>query len=430
MLAHHGEKEYEALTHGGGFYRNFFATLKAGTTLSGGGLERLFITGVSPIAMDDVTSGFNIGRNISLNRRFAEMLGFTEAEVRGLLEMYRDRGALDQDMDEALGIMREWYNGYRFSEDAGASMYNTDMVLCYLGESIPNQPAPRRPIDENVRIDYGKLRHLLVVNRRAAHAEARLNGNFDLLRHIVAEGSATTGLRTGFPVKRLDRRENFLSLLYFFGLLGIRDAAPGTVELRIPNQTVRHLMYGYLRDGFDDAGLFTTDPYGFHRLLDAMARRGEWRPALEYLGDALRRGTGIRDYIDGEKFVQAFLAMHFSLTQHFLIHPETELNFGYGDLYLEPFVARHPDIVYGYVIELKYLKREGSGGADGRVAAALEKAKTQLRRYLSDDALRRRHPPVTHIGLAAVFRGWALAACEAVHAEADAAGGPDVHLGG
>ena len=102
VLAHHGERAYRSLTHGGGFYRNFFATLKAGAERSGGGLERLFITGVSPVTMDDVTSGFNIGSNLSLKLEFNDMLGFTEAEVRGLLETYRDHGVLDQDVDVAL----------------------------------------------------------------------------------------------------------------------------------------------------------------------------------------------------------------------------------------------------------------------------------------------------------------------------------------
>ena len=95
VLAHHGEAAYQSFTHGGGFYRNFFAALKVGAEQSGGGLERLFITGVSPITMDDVTSGFNIGSNISLNPKFNEILGFTEDEVRSLLETYRGLGVFD-----------------------------------------------------------------------------------------------------------------------------------------------------------------------------------------------------------------------------------------------------------------------------------------------------------------------------------------------
>ena len=406
VLAHRGAETYRSFTHGGGFYRSFFATLKAGAERSDGGLERLFITGVSPITLDDVTSGFNIGSNISLNPRFNEMLGFTEPEVRSLLETYRELGVLDQEVDTALDVMREWYDGYRFSEDAKVRLYNTDMVLYYLKESIPNGPVPRRLIDVNVRIDYGKLRHLLVANRQ-------LNGNFDLLRHVIGEETADSEIQSSFPLERLDQRDNFLSLLHYFGLLSIRGVSRGMARLGIPNQTVKRLMYGYLRDGYRDVGVFSADLYEFSRLVRDMAYDGAWRPALEHLSAAITRQTGIRDYLDGEKVVHAFLAAHFSMTGHFVLHSEHELDKGYADLYLEPFVARYPDIACGYVIELKYLKRSEARD-ESAVAEKTREAAVQLRRYLADEGLHRHHPSVRHIGLAIVFHGWEVASCEAV----------------
>ena len=141
-----------------------------------------------------MTSGFNIGKNISLHPDFNEMVGFTKAEVRHLVETYRDLGVFDQDLDAALGIMGEWYNGYRFAKAAETDLYNTDMVLYYLDNSIPNQSVPDDLIDANVRIDYGKLRHLLVVGRQ-------LNGNFDLLREIIGEGQKDLPrIQPSFPV--------------------------------------------------------------------------------------------------------------------------------------------------------------------------------------------------------------------------------------
>ena len=414
VLAHHGREAYESFTHGGGFYRNFFATLKAGAGESGGALERLFITGVSPITLDDVTSGFNIGANVSLSPGFNDVLGFSEAEVRDLLATYRDGGALNQDADAALDVMREWYNGYRFAEDAGGDLYNTDMVLYYLKESISTERVPRRLIDVNVRIDYGKLRHLLVMNREAG---AHFNGNFDLLRHIAGEGGADADVNLGFPLERLVEPENFLSLLYYFGLLSIRGSANGRTRLGIPNQTVRQLLYGYLRDGYRDVGVFSVSHYQFSNLVVDMAYRGAWRPALEFLAEAIAAQTGIRDYLDGEKVVQAFLAAHFSLVGHFLIHSERELNKGYADLHLEPFLARYPDVRYGYVIEIKYLKR-GDGADKAAVEARLREARTQLEGYLAAPALRG-EPAVRHVGLAVVFHGWELAACEAVSDDDD-----------
>ena len=202
-------------------------------------------------------------------------------------------------------------------------------------------------IDPNIRIDYTKLRHLLLVNRRASAEARRLNGNFDLLRHVIGEGEAEADLRLSFPLERLDDPENFLSLLYYFGLLSIRGVSGGAARLGIPNQTVWRLMYGYLRDAYRDVGVFSVSHYHFSRLVRGMAYRGEWRPAVEYIAAAMAEQTGIRDYIDGEKVVQAFLAAHFSVVGHFLIHSERELSKGYADLHLEPFVARYSDIGYG-----------------------------------------------------------------------------------
>ena len=127
VLARYGEAAYHALTHDDGFYRTFFAALKTGT--DAGALERLFVTGVSPLAMDDVTSGFNIGRNLSLSPEFNAMLGFTEDEVREVLHTYHAAGAIGEDPDTAMAKMRRWYNGYRFAEEAEEDVYNTDMVL-------------------------------------------------------------------------------------------------------------------------------------------------------------------------------------------------------------------------------------------------------------------------------------------------------------
>ena len=119
------------------------------------------------------------------------------------------------------------------------------------------------------------------------------------------------------------------------------------------------------------------------------------------------------DTLDGEKVVHAFLAAHFSLVGHFLIRSERELNKGYADLHLEPFLARHPDVRYGYVIELKYLRRGEAADGDA-VASRLREARAQLRGYLADEGLRRLRPAVRHVGVALVFHGWELTACEAV----------------
>ena len=363
ILAEQGEEAYRTFTHGGGFYRNFFATLKAGTEQ--GALRRLFVTGVSPITLDDVTSGFNIGDNISLDPHFNEMAGFTEAEVRGVLERYRDVGAFAQDVDEALDIMREWYDGYRFARASRTTLYNTDMVLYYLMHSVRQGTMPDDLIDVNVRIDYTKLRHLLVVGKR-------LNGNFDLLRHLAGEERAEVRLQPSFPLERLAKRDNFLTLLHYFGLLSIRGAVGGETALGIPNRTVRHLMYGFLRDAYEDMDLFLLDAFELGPLLKAMALRGEWAPVFDKIAGRIERFTGIRDYIAGEKVLQGFLAAYLSLGETVRVPFRSRIRQGLCG----PATGAGPGAVPGHAPRLpgraqvpeagRAGERGAAGGAEGR----------------------------------------------------------------
>ena len=402
ILAWHGEDAYHAFTHEEGFFRAFFTTLKSGA--STGALERLFVTGVSPVAMDDVTSGFNIARNLSLSPALNAMLGFTEAEVRQVLRTYHDAGAIAQHPDDALATMRQWYNGYRFAEEADEDIYNTDMVLYYVAESLGRSRPPLRLIDDNVRVDYGKLRHLLTVGNK-------LNGNFDLLRTAMTDGRTECQVKQSFPQRELDDRENFLSLLHYFGLLSIRPDPPGEPELVVPNQTARQLLHAFLRDAYRDMGAFSVYIGDLERLMGRMARLGEWRPAVDFLAEAIRSQTSVRDYLREEKMVQGFLAAYLGATDHFLFSTEREFGKGFVDFCLEPFTARHPQARHGYLIELKYLKREVD---EAKLDASVAEAKAQLARYLADDYLRAQGPDVAYTGLAIAFHGWELAGCEAV----------------
>ena len=428
ILAHHGTNAYHELTHGSGFYRNFFAALKGGAGRSGG-LERLFVTGVSPITLDDVTSGFNIGRNISLLPEFNALLGFTEAEVRDLLQTYRKAGALALDEETALNVMREWYDGYRFAEDVTETVYNTDMVLYFLNAAMPNKPMPQDLIDANVRIDYGKLRHLLTVSRTRSErsdavrdetarpdeadptgeggSDVRLNGNFDVLRQVVGEGQADAEIQASFPLERLDQRDNFLSLLHYFGLLSIREANGGRTRLHVPNQTVRQLLCGHLRDAYDDVGVLSVDLLALSNALWRMARDGEWQPVFDFLRDAIAKQTSIRDYLAGEKIIQGFLAAYLGVSRHFLLRTEPELSKGFADISLEPLVAQYPELRHGFLIELKYVKR-GEDAREAKVQELVRDAEEQVRRYLADERLGRTYPTVQLTGLVLVFHGWEM----------------------
>lgn len=403
ILSHHGQSAYHQFTHGEGFYRNFFSTLKAGTTAGSGGIKRLFITGVSPITMDDVTSGFNIGKNVSRMPQFNEMLGLTEEEVQAILQEYQTAEVFNQDVEKTMDLMRNWYNGYRFSESATTVLYNTDMVLHYLSESVPNYPGPLELIDSNIRIDYEKLKHLMWINQQ-------LNGNFDRLKTIIEDGSIGSQLVSSFPLKEITRPQNFISLLHYFGLLTIERSQLSQIQFKIPNRTIAELMYGYLRSTYSEADIFRIDVDRFANLINQMALKADWKPAFTFLAEAIERQTSVRDYLEGEKVIQGFLLAYLNVTNVFLCRTEQEYAKGFADLVLQPFRGRYPQLQTGYLIELKYIKRQKSLKATV-VQNAIEEAQSQLQQYLQEASLQH-DSSVQYVGLILVFHGWEMVACE------------------
>ena len=161
--------EYKAETHGTGYLRTFFDTIKSGTESS---IERVFVTGVSPVTLDDLTSGFNIGTNYSLAYKFNEMVGFTEKEVREMLTYYSQHYEFHNTVDEIIGIIKPYYDNYCFAEEAygETTMYNSNMVLSFMYKYLDNRcRIPNRMLDENIRVDYNKLRMLIRKDKEFAH---------------------------------------------------------------------------------------------------------------------------------------------------------------------------------------------------------------------------------------------------------------------
>jgi hypothetical protein len=399
ILTTAGQTAYHSLTHGGGFFRYFFNFLKSATAGQTAGLARLFITGVSPVTMDDVSSGFNIGSNISQNAAFNEMIGFSELEVQALLAYYAAADALRLNLADTLALLRSWYGNYRFSEEATAQLFNSDMVLYFVKEAWGRTALPKNLIDQNIRIDYEKLRHLIAVDKQ-------LNGNFSQLQSIIETGEVVSEVVTSFPLERLRQPENFVSLLCYFGLLSFAGEKTGRPLLRIPNLTVRDLMYGYIRAGLQDVDIFRIDLWRLANLLNDMAYRGEWQAVFDFLTSEIQQQSSIRDYLNGEKVIQGFLLAYLNVTHFFLIWPEHEMGGGFVDLYLEPFLARYPDMGYGYLLELKYLAR--GEDSDARLQEKITQAAGQLQRYAHDERVRKVAGHVTMKYLILVYRGWEL----------------------
>lgn len=292
ILSTVGEEAYYNLTRGEGFFRTFFNILKGGTGRMRSPFNRLFMTGVSPITLDDVTSGYNIGGNISIDAIFNRMLGFTRRNVKEILDYYKSVDLIRHDPEILLEIMDQWYNNYRFSPDEDAYLYNSDMVLYFVKECFKTASIPRDLIDRNVRIDYGRLRHLIVIDKKG---KKEPNGNFSRLREIIEEGEIASKITKGFPLEEMDTEENFTSLLFYFGLLSIMGEKEGRPLLKIPNQTVRTLFYDYIIRVSRDIRLLDVNIGKLDTLLHGIAYHGNWRAFFDYFSKRMKDSISIRE---------------------------------------------------------------------------------------------------------------------------------------
>jgi hypothetical protein len=405
ILAEAGEKEFENLTHGSGFFRSFFNVLKWGTTDINSPISRLFITGVSPITLDDVTSGFNISDNISLDSDLNEIMGFTQAEVEAIIEYYRQTGKIRHSTPELLEIMNRWYNHYRFSRHYAREVFNTVHVLYFLKEYMKESQIPGTLIDQNARIDYMKLRHLIVIDKKGA---LQSNGNFSKLRQIMENDPIHSIIVDRFPVRKLVSPENFTSLLYYFGLLTITGSdEENKAILKIPNEAIKRLYYDYIKETYEETGILTIDLSRYETLMKEMAFSGKWKPLIAYLVGQMEKSMGIRDLITGEKAIQAFLNVYLGLSALYLVYSEKELKKGCADLVLEPFLAQYPLLKYSYLIEIKYIKPLAKKKTllQEKIKEVKEEAESQLDKYSRDEKFQKITGTTTLKKLVLIFCG-------------------------
>ena len=232
ILAESGQDAYDELCHGDGFFKQFFTDLKTLTNDFGAPLKRLFITGVSPVTMDDVTSGFNIGTNISLDPQFADFTGFRHDDLRAIADYYGAQCGFDA--DKAYNAALTWFDNCRFGSYDAPPLANTTLVLCFFSHLWRTHQFPSNMVDVNLRTDYAKIRHLITVNNR-------LNGNFHALETIVSDGTLSEQLVESFQAKDITVRENFVSLLYWLGITTIVGNDMGTPVFGIPNGAFRQM---------------------------------------------------------------------------------------------------------------------------------------------------------------------------------------------
>lgn len=399
VLNEKGEEVYHAITHASGFYRDVFKKFK-------GMFERIFMTGVSPVTLDDLTSGFNIGWHLSMNPKFDKMLGFSTEDVRAMLLYYKEVGMLpaESDVEVMLTEMKPWYDNYCFAKEClkqDARVFNCDMVLYYLRQYMDSGHSPERMVDPNTKTDYNKLKKLLQLDR--------LDGDRrGVIRRIVEEGQIITEVEESFPAKDLTNPNIFPSLLFYYGMLTIKGTYGSQLILCIPNNNVRKQYYEYLLEGYNEySGIRISS---LLTLFTRMSFDGQWHEALQYIADAYKNLSSVRDSIEGERSIQGFFMAYLSLNDYYITAPELELSHGYCDFFLLPNLT-HYQSRHSYIVELKYLPKKDF---EAKAAEQWQQAVEQIDSYARAPRVEALRQGTQMHKIVMQFSGWNLMRMEEV----------------
>ena len=368
-----GQQAYHELTHGTGFYRDIFKIFKPM-------FDRIIMLGVSPITLDDLTSGYNIALNMSLDARFNQMLGFSEQDVRQMIRYYKEVGAIGDDKteDDIINDMKPWYDNYCFADDSFGvepSMFNCDMVCYYMSTLVDTGKRPKVMVDPNTMTDYGKLKRLIEID---SMEENRLKN----IHEIAEKGFIYGALVSHFPAERIMDYYNFVSLLYYYGMLTIGGVRGESLKLVIPNNNVRIQYYQYMLDEYQTINALPIAD--LRTAYDGAALDGEWRPLIEFICKAYHDTTAVRQLIEGERNLQGFMNAYLTLTNYYQVAPEMEFSHGYCDFFLLPNYLTYPMVAHSYILELKYLKTDAT---DAEAEKQWTEAVEQIKGYAADKKL-------------------------------------------
>lgn len=363
-------EEFKSSVSRNGYVRKFYESIKTAT--GDGIVDRIFITGVSPLTLDSLTSGFNIGTHLTLDIDFHNIMGFTEQEVAAILTGV---GVAENALATVLGDMRQWYNGYLFNGKAAARLYNPDMVLYFASRYARHQSYPEELLDINIASDYGKLQDLFRIDGQEVQ-------NLAVLNELITHHQVAAQITRQFSFEKEFTRDDLISLLFYLGIVTIKAPQLSRLIFEPPNFVITQLYFTYFQQIIlRQASLRADDLLIYDRVL-ALAQENNITPLIEAV-EAILLQLSNRDAVGfDEKYVKALFAALLYPTKIYTIHSEYETNRRYIDLLL----TRRPPIEpnYQFAFELKYLKQAEADQVETKKAEAL----AQMQAYLQHDQLR------------------------------------------
>ena len=359
LLGFHTE-HFRSLVSKNGKVRKWYEILKKGTEKV---VDRIFITGVAPITLDSLTSGFNISKDITQDSDFNEMMGFTKEE---LISLMTEQQISEEEQEEILPIMKENYDGYKFSIDAKQRMYNSNMCLYFLSDYIRLGKIPTKLIDVNIASDYSKLGKMLDLCQGEKREE--------ILEKTVAGEGIVSDITEKFNPAIEFTEKDMISMLFYLGYLTIAGEEFERPELKIPNQVMKNIYSDYFIE-FINKIIGTEIQGDYNEIEKEIALEGKISKTVGLLHEYLE-GLSNRDFQKfDEKYVKLIFYCIVKNLKVYLVKSEMEVNRKYPDLLIVP-----KNVEKGYnaiMIEFKYIKKKKKN----KLEEKQKEAKKQIEEY-------------------------------------------------
>ncbi|HRJ54098.1 MAG TPA: AAA family ATPase [Candidatus Thiothrix moscowensis] len=362
---------FQSIMGKGGFVRSFYEVLKSATMT--GVLDRLFVTGVTPLMLDSLTSGFNIAKNLSIHVGFNAAMGFTHEETHSLIDPVAVQCGLNT--EAVMTDVTDWYNGYRFHPEAAETVFNSDMVLYFVMEfNRQHCTYPKRMLDENIASDYRKIMALFQIGDRDA--------NYQVLDDLINNGDVLAVQQRKFELDKHFDRNDFISLLAYMGFVTISGETMTQTRFAIPNHVIRELYFQYFKVELEQRNQLKLSNQTLPVAIETLALQGDLQPLAVEMQQVLA-GLSNRDLIKlDEKHIKTLLLTLLYQFPIYFIHSEREMDKKYPDVLLlerSPFAVKHQ-----HLIELKYAKKgDGAAGWEAKKQEGI----AQVQGYLQLSAI-------------------------------------------
>ncbi len=368
LIAFHFQ-DYQDVVSRNGYVRKFYEAIKTAT--GDGIVDRIFITGVSPITLDSFTSGFNISRNLTTDLNLHQMMGFSSEEVESLMIGI---GVPTPKLAEVMFDLKQWYNGYLFNEDAVSRLYNPDMVLYFALEYQKTKRYPKSLLDTNVASDYGKLHRMFRIGEQDEQ-------HYEVIEELMLTSELSASLTHQYSFEKRFDRDDFISLLFYLGMITIKENQLDGLSFQRPNYVIGELYYDYFREIMLQRANLSSDHLRIRDRVIKLAQNNNPQPFVEVVEQVLTSLSN-RDSIGfDEKYVKAIITSLLYTTGIYTIKSEYETEKKYVDLLLKERPPIKPN--YTFALELKYLKKSEAD----RLEAVQQEGIAQLSMYLQHEEL-------------------------------------------